>query len=169
MASTDRKFFICGNQFVGSDHATTTTVNLREDIPTYFRKRCPHSFISTNLFSQLLSEPHHSVQFRFARRRRILFNNFAIPIMGKADVKLRFKQVCLSYTVYIANLQVGGVNLPSILVLGRDFIKKCRVQITEVSATLGMLYYQIPAEAVQYCPCPLPYCNCRKPQIVVSE
>ncbi len=169
MASTDRKFFVCGNQFVGSDHATTTTVNLKEDTPTYFRKRCPHSFISSNLFCQLLSEPNHSVQFRFARRRMIFFNNFRIPIMGKADIKLRFKQVSLSRTVYIANLQVSGVDLPSILVLGKDFIKECRVQITEVSTTLGMLYYQIPAEAVQYCPCPLLYCSCRKPEIAVSE
>ena len=34
---------------------------------------------------------------------------------------------------------------------------------------LGMLYYQILTEAVKYGPCPLPYCNYRKPEIVVSE
>ena len=33
MASTERKFFVCGNQLVDSDHATTTIVNLRGDIP----------------------------------------------------------------------------------------------------------------------------------------
>ena len=33
MASTERKLFVCGNQLVDSDHATTTIVNLRGDIP----------------------------------------------------------------------------------------------------------------------------------------
>ena len=48
-----RKFYILWNQFLGSDYSTTTIVKLRNDIPTYFREICSHSFIAAKFFKFL--------------------------------------------------------------------------------------------------------------------
>ena len=125
-------------------------------------------YINKKIFC-LLNEPQFTINFRFACRIFINFNNFNLPITEKVEIKLCIKQISLSWTFYIADLQINDTRLPTVLDLSKDFITKCRMRITVMSATLVKLYYNIPAEAVQFCLCLLLYCNYRKPDILVSD